>query len=196
MVDGSCCKYRDNRFLRLSISTMLKYLFLSSTAIVYFAIVATTPIQIASAASISASSSADKLIVKDEKVKITQVNASQSDLNGIRQTLTQFYRGFNERSVARIAKVAPLSGRDKHQIEALFTQINSVGGDWSIEVRNIELVSFSDRNAFMRIEEIHKISVRGQVKTVPQSTSIRLSKHNGRWQVSDLSSALSSLDRR
>ena len=196
MVDGSYCIYSNNRFLRLSISTMLKHLLLSSTAIVYFAIVATTPIQIASAASISASSSADKLIVKDEKVKITQVNVSQSDLNGIRQTLTQFYRGFNERSIARIAKVAPLSGSNKHQIEVLFTQINSVGGDWSIEVTNIELVSFSERNAFMRVEEIHNFRVGSRVKTIPQSNTIRLSKHNGRWQVTDLSNALSSLDRR
>ncbi len=182
--------------MRLSISTMLKHLLLASTAIVYFAIVATTPLQLASAAETSASSSADKLIVKDEKVKITQVNATQSDLNGIRQTLTQFYRGFNERSIARIAKVAPLSGSNKHQIEKLFTQINSVGGDWSIEVTNIELVSFSERNAFMRVEEIHKFSVGGRVKTIPQSNTIRLSKHNGRWQVNDLSDALNSLDRR
>ena len=174
---------------------MLKHLLPFSTAIIYLAIVATTPLQVANAAAISASSSADKLIVKDEKVKITQVNASQSDLNSIRQTLTQFYRGFNERSLTRIAKVAPLSGRDKHEIELLFTQINSVGGDWSIEVTNIELVSFSDRNAFMRVDELHKVSAYGRVNNIPKLTSIRLSKHNGRWQVTDISSVLRSLDR-
>ncbi len=171
---------------------MQKHLSIFTTAaIVYVGLVAAT----ASAAPISASASANKLIVKDEKAKITQTNVTPADLKSIRQTLTQFYRGLNEGSVARIAKVAPLTSNDRHEFEVLFSRIKSVGGDWSIEVTNIELVSFSDRNAFMRVDELHKISAYGRVANTPASTSIRLSKLNGRWQVTDLSSVLRSLDR-
>jgi hypothetical protein len=162
---------------------MLKHLSIFSTVVVHLALVATT----ASAAPISASASADKLIVKDAKFKLAQpTNVTPADLQGIRQTLTQFYRGVNEGNIQRINKVATLAEEDRHKLEELFSQIKSTGGDWSIEVKNIELVSFVDRNAMMRVDEIHKFSVRGRVADRPSSTMIRLSKLRGRWQITDI----------
>jgi hypothetical protein len=168
---------------------MLKHLSIFSTAVVYLAILATT----ASAAPISASVSGDKLIVKDAKVKLTDSNnITQADLQSIRQTLTQFYRGINESNIQRIAKVSTLTSKDKHQLESLFSQIESYGVDWSIEVTNIELVSFSNRIAIMQVSELHKFTGNGRVAGKPASTMLRLSKIGGRWQVVGINSDLGS----
>ena len=166
---------------------MLKHLSIFSTAVIHLAIVATT----ASAAPISALVSGDKLIVKDAKVKLNQSNnITQADLQSIRQTLTQFYRGVNEGNIQRIAKVSTLASKDQHQLESLFSQIKSYGMDWSIEVTNIELVSFANRNAIMQVSELHKFTGNGRVAGRPASTMLRLSKLGGRWQVTGINSDL------
>jgi hypothetical protein len=162
---------------------MLKHLSIFSAAVIHLALVATT----ASAAPILASVSADKLIVKDAKVKLAQPNnVTPADLQSIRQTLTQFYRGVNEGNIQRINKVATLAVEDRHKLEMLFSRLKSAGGDWSIEVKNIELVSFVDRHATMQVDEIHKFSAYGRVAAEPSLTMIRLSKFGGRWQITDI----------
>jgi hypothetical protein len=167
---------------------MLKHLSIFSAAVVvHLAMVATT----ASADPILASASGDKLIVKDAKIKLDRPNnLAPADLQSIRQTLTQFYRGLNEASVTRISKVSTLEGRDRHQLEALFSQIKSYGVDWSIEVTSIELVSFYNRNAVMQVTELHKFSGNGRVANREASTMLRLSKLSGRWQVTGINSDL------
>lgn len=162
---------------------MLKHLSIFSAAVIHLAIVTTT----ASAAPNLPSASADKLIVKDAKVKLAQPpNVTPADLQSIRQTLTQFYRGVNEGNIQRIDKVTTLAEEDRHKLEILFSRLKSAGGDWSVEVKNIELVSFLDRHAMMQVEEVHKISAYGRVVNNPASTMIRLSKLKGRWQITDI----------
>jgi hypothetical protein len=167
---------------------MLKHLSIFSTAVVFHLALMTTT---ASAAPISASASADKLIVEGTRVKPDRAtNVTPADLQSIKQTLTQFYRGLNEASVTRIAKVSRLEGEDRHQLEAMFSQIKSYNVDWSIEVTNIELVSFSNRNAVMQVSELHKFSARGRSADRMASTMLRLSKLGGRWQVTGIDSDL------
>ncbi len=163
---------------------MLKHLSIFSiAAIVHLALMATT----ASAAPISDSASADKLIVRGEKIKLTQSNnITQADLQGIRQTLTQFYRGINEGNMKRINKVATLEDGERHQLEELFSKIKSAGGDWSIEVKSIELVTFTERHVMMQVDEIHKFSAYGRVADRPGSSMIRLSKLRGQWHITNI----------
>jgi hypothetical protein len=169
---------------------MLKHLSIFTTAaIIHVVLLATT----ASAAPISDSASADKLIVKGEKIKLNQpATVTPADLQSIQQTLTQFYRGINEGNIKRINKVVTLDEEDRHVLESLFSEIKSAGGDWSIEVKNIELVSFVDRHAMMRVDEIHKFSVsRREVDRRYSSTILRLAKLKGQWQVTSIQGNLS-----
>jgi hypothetical protein len=167
---------------------MLKHLSIFSTAAaLHLVVMATTAI----AVPMSASTSADRLIVEGTSIKpVPAANVTPADLKSIQQTLTQFYRGLNEASVARIGKVSRLEGDDKHQLEALFSQIKSYNMEWSIEVTNIELVSFSNRNAVMQVSELHKFSARGRSADRAASTMLRLSKLGGRWQVTGINSNL------
>ena len=100
---------------------MLKYLLVAgTTAIVNLVLVSTNPVQIANAAidpSLSiAPNSQEKLITKDEKPDRVNTH-QQADIQNIYQTLTQFYRGMNEHSVARMEKVAVLTSAQDQEYE-------------------------------------------------------------------------------
>jgi ketosteroid isomerase-like protein len=169
---------------------MFKYLLITAaTAIVNLVLVSTYPVQIADAAIDSVQSISpidrDKLITKEEKP--IQLNTKQqSDVESIRKTLTEFYRGFNEYSVDRMERVVvPVAGKGKETLQKMFSQLKSSRVDMSIEVRGIELVSLSEHNALVRIEQSTKVSGRRGKAKMQHSVSIALVKNRGSWKISD-----------
>ena len=169
---------------------MFKYLLITAaTAIVNLVLVSTYPVQIADAAIDSVRSISpidlDKLITKEEKP--VQLNTKQqSDVQSIRKTLTEFYRGFNEYSADRMEQVVVSSvGKGKKNLQNMFSQLKSARVDMSIEVLGIELVSLSEHNALVVIEQSTKVSgPRGKAK-MQDSISIALVKNRGSWKISD-----------
>ncbi|MCY7334610.1 MAG: hypothetical protein LH613_00090 [Chamaesiphon sp.] len=179
---------------------MLKYLLVAgTTAIVNLVLVFANPVQIASAAidpSLSiAPSSQDKLIIKDEKPERVNTH-QQADIQNIRQTLTQFYRGMNEHSVDRMAKVAVLtSAKDKEYLRSMFARLKSDGVEMSVEVQNIELVSLSERNALVKVTQVMKAKGKQRAISSQQSASLVLVKYRGQWKISGSDTVMKSIDR-
>jgi hypothetical protein len=178
---------------------MLKYLFVTGiTAIANLVLVCTNPIQIANAAGdfeppILASTQ-EKLITKDEQP--TKVNANQqSDIQAIHRTLTEFYRGLNEYSVDRMAKVAvTASASDKEYLRNLFRKLKSYQVDMSVEVQNIELVSLSEYHAVVKITQVMKARGSQRAVSAEQSASVSLIKHRGQWKISASDTAMKSIE--
>jgi hypothetical protein len=182
------------------ISAMLKYLIVTATTtIVNLVLVSTNTVQIANAAIVSAPSnlpsSQGQLIAKGERS--THINAQQqSDVREIHTTLTQFYRGFNQLDVDKMARVAtPATTAEKNYLRSIFNKIKTANVDMSIEVKNIELVSLSDRTAVVSIEQLTKFRGPKGAASIKQSSSLSLVKSNGRWIVSDSSTIINSADR-
>jgi hypothetical protein len=170
---------------------MLKYLpIATTTAIVNLALVLTNPVQIVNAETVAigsiSPSGQEKLIAKE--VKSTPVNArqQQSDIRSIHRTLTEFYRGFNECNVHRMERAAvPNSPADHEKLQSVFADIKSNHVNMSIEVQNIELVTLSDQNATLRIDQLAKFRGLGRSATKQSLVSMALVKINGQWKVSD-----------
>jgi hypothetical protein len=178
---------------------MFKYLLITATTAIFTSsLVTTNPIQMANAAIDSAPSTlADtqaKLITKEDKP--THINArQQSDIQAIHHTLSEFYRGLNEYSVDRMARVAvTASASEKEYLRNLFKRLKSDRVDMSIEVQNIELVSLSEHNALVKVTQVMK--ARGSQKAVSsqQSASIGLVKYQGKWKISDSNTAMKSIE--
>jgi hypothetical protein len=170
---------------------MLKYLpIAAATAIVNLILVATNPIQIASAQTISIESmlpqTQDKLIAKDEE-QPAHINATQqSDVQSIHKALTQFYRGLNEGSVDRMARVSvAASVSEKEYLRSVFARLKASHVDVSVEIQNIELLSLSTKNALVKIDQL--VTARGMQKSgsILQSSSVALIKERGQWKISD-----------
>ncbi len=169
---------------------MLKYLFIAgTTAIVNLVLVFTSSPQIASAAmelrGSASSISQDKLITKDSKS--IRIDAhQQSDIQSIHNTLTQYYRGFNEGSITRMEQVSvAITPAEKQSLRELFTKFKAYHIDWSVEVGNIELLSLSSSNALVNIQ--HTMKMQGPQKSgaIQQLVSISLLKQHGKWKVSN-----------
>jgi hypothetical protein len=180
---------------------MLKYLpIAAATAIVNLVLVSTNPDRIASAQTVSIDSispqSQDKLIAKDEE-KPVQINASQqSDVRGIHQTLTQFYRGLNEGSVDRMVRVSvAASANEKEYLRSVFARLKSAQINVSVEIQNIELVSLSANNALVKIEQLVKAKSPQRSGSVQQSSSVALIKSRGQWKISDGHTVMKSVNR-
>jgi hypothetical protein len=170
---------------------MLKYLpIATTTALVNLILVFTNPVQVAHAEMVAigstAPSSQEKLIAKDIKSAPVNARQQQSDIRSIHRTLTEFYRGFNEYNVHRMEQVAiPSSPEDHEKLRSVFADIKSNRVNMSIEVQNIELVSLSEQNAVLRIDQLAKFQGLGRSATRQNSVSMALVKINGRWKVSD-----------
>jgi hypothetical protein len=173
---------------------MLKYLFFTAaTAIVNLVLVSTNTVQIANAAIDSAPStlpiSQDKLITKDAETtqKPAHLNAQQqSDVKNIHRTLSEFYRGFNQYSVNQMERAAVPSGDEgKERLRGMFAELKAARVDMSIEVQNIELVSLSERNAMVRIDQLTKFRSPKGAGSVQHSVSLALVKDRGQWKISD-----------
>ena len=176
---------------------MLKYSFIvGTTAIVNLVLVLTNPPQIANAApefGESAPISQSKLITKDSKS--LQINAKQqSDIQRIHETLTQYYRGFNEYNIERMQRVSiSVSPSEKKYLQDMFSQLKSAHVDMSVEVQNIELVSLSANHAVIQVEQVMK--AHGPLKSITsqQSASVMLTKYQGKWRISDGNTVIKSM---
>jgi hypothetical protein len=166
---------------------MLKPLLLATTTIVQLAIVSTSTLQIAHATIIVTPSSThlDRSIANGDRTN--HINAQQqSDVNGIHATLTQFYGGMNEYNVDRMARVATPTTEDKKQaMRQSFARAKAAGMDISFQIKNIELVSLSDRQATVKIEQLVTGKKDGNTKSDLQAVSITLVKYRGSWKVGD-----------
>ena len=179
---------------------MLKYLSIAAaTAIVNLVLVPPHSAQLTNAQTISVRSisqpSQDKLIAKDEE-KPAHINASQqSDVRGIHQTLTQFYRGLNEGSVDRMARVSvSASVSEKEYLRNVFTRLKSAHVDISVEIQNIELISLSAKNALVKIDQLVTARSTQRSGSVQQSSSVTLIKDRGQWKISDGSTVIKSVN--
>jgi hypothetical protein len=176
---------------------MLKYSFIAgTTAIVNLVLVFTNPPQIANAAPDFGEStpiSQSKLITKDSKS--LQINAKQqSELQRIHETLTQYYRGFNEYNVERMERVSiSVSPSEKKYLQDMFSQLRAAHVDMSVEVQNIELLSLSANNALIKVEQVMKAHGPLKSMTSQQSASVMLTKYQGKWRISDGNTVVKSL---
>lgn len=179
---------------------MLKYLPITVlAAIVNLGLVAPNLTQTANATSDLARSIANgdrhKLITKDEKP--SQINAQQrNDIKSIHQVLTQYYRGFNEYSVERMERATvPGSVTEQGYLRNFFAQMRANGVGISVEVENIELVSISENNALVTIDQVMKMRGQRGSATSHQSASIALTRYRGQWRISDGNTVIKSLNR-
>jgi hypothetical protein len=126
-----------------------------------------------------------QLIAKQDKS--ANIDAQQqADIASIHQTITQFYRGMNQFDVDRMEKASlSVSAADKEYMRRVFNRLKSTRIDISIEVRNIELVSFSEHNALVKIDQLVK-GRRGKISTeFKQTASLTLVKYHGKWKIGD-----------
>jgi hypothetical protein len=172
---------------------MLKYLsIVTTTALVNIALVSTSSVQTANAATVSvlptSSDSQLQLVARDEKS--AHINSQQqSDIKNIHQTLTQFYRGLNEYSVERMARVAvPTSDKGKDYLRGMFAKLKQYQVDMTFEVENIELVSLSANNAVVKVSQVIKAKGPGKSISSRNSPSMALVKYRGQWKISDIGS--------
>jgi hypothetical protein len=130
--------------------------------------------------------------------KSANVDAQQqADIDSIHQTITQFYRGMNQFDVDRMAKVSlSVPAADKAYMRRVFNRLKANNIDMSIEVRNIELISFSQNNALVKIEQIVK-GRRGKISTESKQTaSLMLVKYQGEWKIGDSDTIVKSIGNR
>jgi hypothetical protein len=130
--------------------------------------------------------------------KSANVDAQQqADIDSIHQTITQFYRGMNQFDVDRMAKVSlSVPAADKAYMRRVFNRLKANNIDMSIEVRNIELTSFSQNNAIVKIDQIVK-GRRGKISTESKQTaSLVLVKYQGKWKIGDSDTIVKSMGNR
>jgi hypothetical protein len=144
----------------------------------------------------SQGASQHQFIAKQDKS--ANVNArQQADIESIHQTITQFYRGMNEFDVDRMARSSlSISAADKAYMRRIFSRLKSNNIDMTIEVRNIELVSLSEHNALVKIDQIVK-GHRGDRSTESMQTgSLMLVKYHGKWKIGDSDTIVNSMKNR
>lgn len=138
-------------------------------------------------------SSHHQFIAKQDKK--ANVDAQQQvDIDSIHQTITEFYRGMNEFDVDRMERASlSVSAADKAYMRRVFSRLKSNNIDMSVEVRNIELVSFSPNNALIKIEQVVK-GRKGKLSTESKQTaSLALVKYQGKWKIGDSDTIVKSM---
>jgi hypothetical protein len=175
---------------------MLKYLPIAAAiTVANLTLIATSTFQTSPALAVIVQDSPSQ--VKNRGEKPAHINADQkSEVRAIYQTLTQFYRGLNEGNVDRIVKTATkVSPQDKEYLRNVFAKVKSAGINVNIEVKNIELTSFSRDAALLKVSSIsqaNKGSTRGG--SIQSSTDIALIKDRGQWKISDLRTVAQALN--
>jgi hypothetical protein len=168
--------------------------------------VAILPLSIAALSGISSANAATEskpqvasghqFIAKQDKS--TNVDAQQqADIDSIHQTITQFYRGMNQFDVDRMERASlSVPAADKEYMRRVFNRLKSNKIDISIEVRNIELVSLTENNALIKINQVVK-GRRGKLSTESKQTaSLALVKYRGKWKIGDSDTIIKSMDNR
>lgn len=153
----------------------------SVTALVCVASISNGSLPMAQAAITDMSAVGDNLIAKD---RLPSAKApSQAELNGIYRSLTAFYGGLNERSISRMERGAHISGEVKKVYQDLFDLVRYVRADISVEVTNINLVSYSNAKAVVDIDTVTRSKTVMGMKATPQKALVGLIKQNGQWRI-------------
>ncbi len=123
----------------------------------------------------------DRLIAKDRS---TSAQApTQAEISGMYRSLTAFYGGLNERSISRMERGAHISSEAKKAYRDLFDLVKYVRADISVEVTNINLVSYSNAKAVVDIDTVTRSKTIMGMKATPQKALIGLIKQNGQWKI-------------
>jgi hypothetical protein len=144
----------------------------------------------------SQGTSGHQFIAKQDKS--ANVNAQQqADIDSIHQTIAQFYRGMNEFNVDRMEKASlSVPAADKASMRRMFDRLKANNIDMSIEVRNIELVSFSQNNAIVKIDQVVKGRKGNRSTESKQTGSLLLVKYRGKWKIGGTDSIVKSMSSR
>lgn len=165
---------------------MLKPLLLAATTLFPLTAMSIDLIQTANAAPITH----QQLIAKGDKA--SHINSQQqSDIKNIRQTLTTFYRGFNQYNVETMALAATSpTSKDKASIQGMFDRLKAARVDMSIEIQSIELVALTDRTAVVRMDQKIRVTSPQRSGTSQSSSTVSLIKDRGQWKISDGTTAM------
>lgn len=137
-------------------------------------------------------SSQHQLIAK--QAKSANVNTQQADVEAIHQTLTQFYRGVNELDLDRMTRATLIvPAAEKAYTRRMFDRLKASRVDFSVEVRNIELVSISPHNALVKVEQLVKSRSSSGASEIQGTSSIALIKTKGKWKISDNDTVMKSM---
>jgi hypothetical protein len=168
---------------------MLKPIFLAATTILTVAFVSINRLQVANA---TTKPTISPIGLQQLIAKGTKANQQQIDVKNIRQVLTQFYRGINEYDVESMAQVfVVVSPREKAYMQKLFDRLKSDRLDLSVEVKSIELLQLSDRNAVVKVELNMIAANKRELGRSSQSSTLALVKYKNQWKISDVGNSRS-----
>ena len=153
---------------------MMKFFILAATSIVYV-------LSIANIANAEIKSNNKLIAISNQTTSLT--SKQQSDIESIRQNLTQFYRGLNELDLQLILGVSMMpSPEERKRVQRLFNQLKAADVNMNIEVTQLELLQLSDSRASIQTSMSLKITSKGQIIDNPdQSFPLKLTKNKGVW---------------
>lgn len=135
-----------------------------------------------------------QLIAKGGRANYTNAQ-QQSDIKNIRQTLSTFYRGFNQSSVSTMALATETATKqERASMQGMFDRLKAVGADMSIEIQSIELVSLTDRTAVVKMAQRIRVTSPKRSGTFQSSSAIKLVKNRGQWKISDGKTAMGKVE--
>jgi hypothetical protein len=122
----------------------------------------------------------------------------QSDIKGIHETLTQFYRGINQYDAESISQVFMTpSPRGKASTKLFFDKLKSQRVEMSVEVQNMKFLSLSAHNAVVEINLSAKAKARTESEEAiaVHATTLTFVKYHGKWKITDAENVMKSLKR-
>jgi hypothetical protein len=123
-------------------------------------------------------------IAKQDRSSANINHQKQTDLEGIHQTLTQYYSGANELNVEQMERASlSLSADDKASNQQIFNEIKVNHINLSVEVQNIELLSMSGQKATVKVDEVMKLSKGLRSGGLQRSVAFMMVKVNGKWKI-------------
>jgi hypothetical protein len=112
----------------------------------------------------------------------------KADVKGINQTLTQYYRGANELDFKRVGRSwKSYSVAKKASDRELLSEIKAKHiDDISIEVKKIDLLSLSQDNATLEIEEIMRLRKGNRSRELQRLLKFTMVKINSSWKITGI----------
>ena len=128
-----------------------------------------------------------QLITKLDTSPVNVTSQQQADIKGINQTLTQYYRGANELNSERIGRAwISYSATKKASDRDLFGEIKANHIDTSVEVKNIELLSLSEHNATLEVEEVIRLKKSNRPRELQRLLKFTMVKINNSWKITGI----------
>jgi hypothetical protein len=175
---------------------MLKPLLFAAATLISATVVSLNTAQAANAAtqSNSVQNGHQELIARSNKSSHLSAH-KQADIKSIHETLTRFYRGFNQLDVDVMTSVsiAP-PPKDVKETRQFFDRLKSDNVDMSFEVKRIDLLELSNRRAVVKVNNSVKGKGLGKTFDIPQVTTMLLVKSQGTWKIKDGYTVVKSID--